>query len=336
MRRITIILAVVIALGAVAVFFAVRTTHSTIKKELRDFAVADTASIDKIFMVEKSNNQVMLTRGENGWMVNGKYPVRENAKNVLLKTINRLRVKAPVSKAAFDNVIRMLATRNTKVEIYSKGKLLKTIYIGGPTQDQMGTFMMLEGSSTPFVVHIPGFVGYLSTRFFTKEADWRSTVLIKSHFNEIASIMILNAAKPEESFELEKDPSGKVDLFNLMSNQRLPQLDTVAINFYISSFEHLSCENYVDSLPAPLLDSLSNAVPMRTVVVKDYLGRETKIEAHRRYANGKLDDAGNEMLWDDQRMFARINNKDWVVIQYFVFNKIFKNFSDFAGPKKRE
>jgi hypothetical protein len=70
MRRITIILAVVIALGAVAVFFAVRTTHSTIKKELRDFAVADTASIDKIFMVEKSNNQVMLTREENGWMVN--------------------------------------------------------------------------------------------------------------------------------------------------------------------------------------------------------------------------------------------------------------------------
>jgi len=150
MKRNTILLTlVVIALGVLAVVLVSKNGSGTLKPELKDFAVQDTASIDKIFMVKKSNDQVMLTKEDGSWIVNDTYPVREEAISLLLKTIQRVRVKAPVSKSAQDYVLKMMATRNTKVEIYSKEKLIKTYYVGGPTQDQVGTFMMLEGSSVP-------------------------------------------------------------------------------------------------------------------------------------------------------------------------------------------
>jgi len=185
MKKNLIIIGLIAILGIVTIILISRNSNSSIKRELRDFAIEDTASIDRVFMVRKDNQQVTLTRVNDHWMVNGKYVVRTDAIDLLLKTLNRIRVKSPVSTSMADNAIRMLATRNTKVEVYHKKKLLRTIYVGGPTQDQMGTFMMLEGSSTPFVVHIPGFVGYLSTRFFIEEKDWRSTEIFKYNFNEL-------------------------------------------------------------------------------------------------------------------------------------------------------
>lgn len=334
MKRRTIWLIILVILASlVAIYFVVKPGQSTIKKELKDFAIADTASITKIFMVEKDFDQVTLTREGDHWEVNGKYEVRKDAIDVLLKTLHRIRVKSPVSKAAFENVVRMVATRNTKVEVFQGDKLVKTLYVGGPTQDQMGTYMMLEGSSAPFVVHIPGFIGYLSSRFFTQEDQWRSRILFDGSFDDLAEVQVLNNNQPEESFVIEKDPEGAVTVYQKETGQEAPVEDREALNFYLSRFVQLSCELFLDSLSSPELeDSLMVATPMRTVIVKDQAGETVTIKAHRRYANGKTDDDGNPLVWDDERMYAWVNDKSWAVVQYYVFNDIFLNFSSFLAP----
>ncbi len=329
MKRTHLILILILVLGAIAAIFALKNNRGTIKKELRDFAVQDTASVDRIFMVRKDFEQVTLTRNGDHWLVNGTHVAREEAIDILLKTLNRIRVKSPVNQAAFNNVVTMLATRNTKVEVYNKNKLIRTIYVGGPTQDQMGTYMMLEGSSAPFVVHLPGFVGYLSTRFFTNEAEWRSQTLFKSNFNELSRIEVLNNINPQESFVIEKDPSGKLDLFQHSTGNRPSLLDTVGVNFFLSHFERFGYEFWVDSLPQARKDSLEAAVPMRTLRVSSTKGSTLQIEAHRRYANGKLNMEGEPLVWDDERMYAWVNRKDWVVIQYYTYQKMFRDFSEF-------
>ncbi|MEA3449235.1 MAG: hypothetical protein U9Q98_12440, partial [Bacteroidota bacterium] len=72
---------------------------------LRDFAVQDTAAVDKIFLVDKENNEILLERqNKDTWTVNEKYTVRKDLMDILLETIRRIDVANPVPKAKQDYV----------------------------------------------------------------------------------------------------------------------------------------------------------------------------------------------------------------------------------------
>jgi hypothetical protein len=332
MKRNTIIIGLIVVLAVIAVVLVSRRSSSTIRRELRDFAVEDTASVDRIFMVRKDNQQVLLTREGDHWMVNNKYEVRPDAIDILLKTLNRLRVKSPVSSSMLDNAVRMLATRNTKVEVYRKNKLLKTIYVGGPTQDQMGTFMMLEGSSAPFIVHIPGFIGYLSTRFFIEEQGWKSTVIYKYNFNDIKSVTMVNPADAASSYRLNSEGQNR---FSLQRPDGAPfpgVLDTVSVKFYLSQFERVNFEFFADSLTAKVRDSLLSLTPYRTLLLEDRNGKVKSLSAWKRPSFGKPDSDGNPQEFDGERLWALIDKQKWVVIQYYVFNSLFANPLAFLKP----
>lgn len=332
MKKNRIIIGLILVLGVVAVILISRNTNSSIKRELRDFAVEDTASVDRVFMVRKDNEQVLLVREGDHWVVNDKYVARPDAVDNLLKTINRIRVKSPVSASMLDNAVKMLATRNTKVEVYSKKKLVRTIYVGGPTQDQMGTFMMLEGSSMPFVVHIPGFVGYLSTRFFVEERAWRSTRLFDYNYKDIKAVSVTNMDNPERSFRLSNPGNNEFSITSLEGGTLPGKLDTVSVRFYISQFEKVNFEFIADSIPQTTRDSLLAVKPYRKLTLEDASGVTRKLVAWRRLPNGKLDEEGNPLPWDDERMWALVDDKAWVVIQYYVFNSLFANSNNFLIP----
>lgn len=332
MKKNGIIIGLIIVLGIIAIILVSRNSNSSIKRELRDFAVEDTASVDRIFMVRKDNQQVTLTRVNNHWMVNEKNKARPDAVDILLKTLNRIRVKSPVSASMLDNAVTMLATRNTKVEVYHKNKLLKTIYVGGATQDQMGTFMMLEGSQVPFIVHIPGFVGYLSSRFFVEETSWRSTEIFNYNFDDIRTISVENQDDPKESFKLVASGKNQYSISSPEGIRGPGQLDTLAVKYYISKFEKVNFEFFADSTPQRIKDSLLVAKPYRILTLEDREGRSKKVVAWKRFAYGKLNAEGNPLIWDDERLWALIDDQSWVVIQFYVFNALFANLSYFEKP----
>ena len=57
-----ILIAVIAILGILAGYLYLKDNTGTIKEELRNFAVEDTASITKIFLVDKAQKSVTLTR----------------------------------------------------------------------------------------------------------------------------------------------------------------------------------------------------------------------------------------------------------------------------------
>ena len=88
-----------------------------------DFGIVDTSKVDKIFIADMDGVEVTLTRPERGrlWDLNGKFKAREDAVNLLLKTFRRASVQGPVAEAAQANVVRLIAARGKKVEIYQGG-----------------------------------------------------------------------------------------------------------------------------------------------------------------------------------------------------------------------
>ena len=73
MKKNKTVLIVFVLLAVVACGLWYVESNKSIKGELRDFAVTDTSSIDKIFLADKEGRAVTLVReAPNRWMVNGK------------------------------------------------------------------------------------------------------------------------------------------------------------------------------------------------------------------------------------------------------------------------
>jgi len=180
-------------------------------------------------------------------------------------------------------------------------------------------------------VSIPGFAGYLSGRYFTAQDEWRTPLILNYDFKEIAQIKSINNDMPGQSFTL-SNGNDKLMMTRLDDNMQLPALDTLALRFFVSNYERVACEFFADLLDPDVKDSLAAAKPFHVLEVTDIYGKKTKIEAHRRDHRGEVDPEMPIPEFDRERMFARINDDLWVVIQYYVFDPLFREF-DFFAPQ---
>ena len=91
---------------------------STLRGEAADFTVYDTASVTKLFFADKSGNKVLLQRTPEGWSVNNEFKANQSLVNDMLYTLNRMRIKMPVSIKKSDNIVTQMSSTNTKVEVF--------------------------------------------------------------------------------------------------------------------------------------------------------------------------------------------------------------------------
>ena len=327
--RFHIFLLILLTIVAV-ILYVTHSKKSTLKDEMRDFAVKDTGSITKIFLADKSNRQILLERQDGYWLVNKKYKARRDYIKLLLKTIHRVDVKAPVPKGARDHIIKQMAAKNTKVEIYQGDEKVKTYYVGGPDKDHKGTFMYIENSSVPFVTHIPGFTGYLTTRYSTNIWDWRSRLIFKYQFDEIASIKVQQPEHPGKSFKITCYGDNTYTLTSLKDNKPVENFDTVEVKKYISLFRIVPFESFVTKLTDREKDSITSRPPTYIFTIEDFTGSKNTFKTYPRpnfeqYGNS----SGKIYEFDVDNLYAVLEDNSWVLIQYYVFDLMFKDIDDF-------
>ena len=208
----------VIVLAIIAIALILTNSKSTFKRALSDFAIDDTSNVTKIFMSDKNNNNLLLTRALHGkWIVSNKYSGSKANIELLLGTMLRLQVKETVPKGAIENIIKDMAVASVKVEIYQwkyrinlfdivclfpHEKLTKVYYAGGPIQSNQGSYMIMEHSSVPFVVYLPGLRGFVTPIYSPIEKYWRDYSIFKKTIPQIESVKMEFPADPANSFEV--------------------------------------------------------------------------------------------------------------------------------------
>lgn len=309
---------------------------STIREDLKDFAVEDTASINKIFMAGKNGKKVLLERQPNGqWKVNGKYIARADGINTLLYTIKKVQVKAPLAKAAFNNIIKRMATKSVKIEIYQNNDLVKTYYVGGPNQESNGTYMMIENSATPFITHIEGFEGYLTPRYFVEEYLWRDRSIFNLKPFDIQKITLNNFEDPKQSFEIKALPENKFEVNSPFFKKPLENYDTLALRQYLLAFQNINYEAIVYDYSKEKIDSVIRSQPVFELSVTDKKNVKTSIKAFYIKAQaGTENEDGTVRKWDIDRLYALIDNENLVFIQYFSFDPLLKKISYFENDRQ--
>lgn len=343
-KHLTILLLTVV-LVIIALFLVFNRGTGTFKSSTNEFAVKDTATITKVFLADKNNHTILLERESNGnWLLNGKYKARSTGVNSLFETFKHLVPKYPVPKAAHDNIVGLLATASVKVEIYQQvyridlfgiqllphEKLTKTYYVGGATQDNMGTFMLMDGADVPFVVHILGFRGYVAPRYSTMEKDWRDHTVFKKKLADIQQVIMEMPTEPENSFKIVKKDR-ELKLFNFETNEALPQYDTLRLLNFLTAFTDIRYEALLNDMNPQRKDSILHTTPKNILTVIDSEGDSTTIFTYFKPNDNKAYDLeGKLYVYDLDRLYALINDKqDFVLIQYYVFDKVLRPLSYF-------
>ena len=315
------ILTIILLIGAIILLVWQQQKNTLEDKEV-DFSVKDISQIEKIYFADRYGNEVTLNKTLGNWLVDNKYNIRKEALETLFNTLERMSVKHPVSESMHNSVIKTLASEGVKVELYTQNKqLYKTFYVGGETSDFLGTYMIIDGAKNAFVMHIPGFNGFLTPRFNIDgrkvNADlWRSRKIFEN--SKIDSINLKYHENPIKSFTL--------DLVNCnisYENKVKKQIDSKSCSEYLKNLQQVNCEGYANDFNKK--DSLLFSPSFHTITVfynnrkKDILNTYHKKPKRREYQ----DTEGNPLKYDVDRLYA-FNGQDILLIQYYAFNPIIK------------
>lgn len=304
------------------------------------FAVSDTASIERIFMMDKSANSALLERDEVlGWQVNKEFKARSHEVNNLLATIHDVRVVRQIPESHHDEIVANLASKNTRVEIWgTNGKMLKEYFVGWETRTNEGNYMWQEGLDEVYIVNIPGFVGHLSSRYFLDENSWRDRTVFAYALEDIKRIGV--TYHPHPTMKLADRESFYVDVIardsfwlrpgNDMAEVLAP--DKREVFNYLSHFEEINYETLADNVSHK--DSVLASLPFCTMVVTNTAGEANSIDIFYKPVGKRTktqyDAQGNLLPFDMERFYASINGgRDFVIIQEFVFRKLFASYNWF-------
>ena len=336
-----------IVLLLIAILLVVNRNYtSTLQNKDADFAVYDTASVTKIFIADLDTSEVLLERTSNGWTVNSDYLANQRKIDVMLNTMMKLRVRGPVSKSSQENVVKRMAGIAIKVEVYQivprinlfeRIKLFprevrtKSYFVGDNPRDNVGTFMYKEGAKHAYIMHLTGFVGFVTSRYSPLEDDWRDYTVFKKKMNEIQAVTLEFNEEPEMGYTIERSDKHRYRLTRLTDQYVYPDFDTLKVLNYLSSFADVRFESLLNNLPLARRDSVINSPYKHRLTLLGTDGEEIRVTTYNKAAQADNLDIDESLVpMDYDRLYALVNDdKDFVLIQYYIFDKLLRSIDYF-------
>ncbi len=334
-KNIVYLLTFIILLAVAGWLYTSRSKGTTLDRKVEyNFTIRDTANVDKIIIEDKSPAKVILSRSTNGWMVNGEFKARKDAIEVLLETLHRMEMRNFIPEKLQQTVIKRLSVFGKEVQVFKNGKLFKTFYVGTNSQDEMATYMMIKGAAAPYAVHIPGFNGFLSTRFFTDDNLWRSRDLISMNPVNIKEVKMYYPDSVDASFKISIFNSDSLFITRLNDNRIVKNVNMVNTRLFLSAFRNLKYEGAI--VPTDPIwqrrDSLLASIPAFRLEVKDVDGKVTAVSGYR--IKGSIlpvEEDEEEAEYDPDRMHGFINDERMVLLQFYGLKNVLKSLSYFTN-----
>lgn len=351
MKRSTIILLfVLVGLILFTLFSLLMRNHGNNVGDETNFTISNIEAISKVKISHQGRN-LLLSKDESTWVLNDKYQARQHLVDQILEVFETAEVKAPIAKAARENVIKELSGSGHKVEVYTKSKdPVKTYFIGGSNASGTSTYMVQQIGNkigaTPYEIVLPGFSGYVTNRFTINEEEWRSKEVFGVSFDDenhpISDISIEYSGKNKhKSFDYQVSSfhpksAEKSVLKNSMGGrfQWADQNESWVIN-YINQFKSLPCEAFENDYA--LKDSVVHYLAYCTLKISGQNNGDNAISSIEIYhmpvhkgSSSMVLSEDNKWQYDPDAYFAYINDRqDWVILQKPIWDNVLVSWEDF-------
>lgn len=301
---------------------------------LSDFAIKDTASIDKLILSDTEGSQgVNLIRTPAGWTTDQGDCIQQHLVIAILETIKHIAVKSLVPKESLENINKGLTAHHRKIEIYQKGVLSKTWYVGNPTPDHYGTYMLLKDpekgkSPEPFIMHMPNEHGSVQSRFITNPLEFQCSGIFNYEPLDVKSIDVQIPDSSHLNFKIVANSDNNFSLYNNATS--ISKFDTTKVRAYILYYKKVHFESHNSLLDAKQVDSLKASKPYYTIEVTTKAGESNKVKLYKkRFVVERYGYDGELLEYDQDRVWVVLKNGTLVVGQYHVFNKLLRDIHFF-------
>jgi len=233
-------------------------------KNLIEFSISDTASIDKIIITDVHGESITLKRNKNKWTDEDNSCINQPSVQFILETIKNIEFKSYLPDASLPNFNEKMITQHIKVKIFTNGKWNRNWFIGPATQDHYGQIMLLETeegqSKDPIITSVKGEHGIIDPRFFADKRKWLCTEIFSLNSDEIESVAIDFTNDLEKSFKVVNSKVPAV----YQNNNKIPS-DPSAVLRYLQNYSkiHFNLANY--ELNKNQIDSLKKTTPFATL-----------------------------------------------------------------------
>ena len=219
-------------------------------RSFNDFSIQDTASIDMLFIADNDGNHSRLTRQPDGtWIVNGEFKARQQNVQLILRGIKNFEVKSTVPTEAVPAIIKQIAAKPIKLEVYQgDDDPTKIYYFGFATQDHYGNYALLEipgegKSDVPYIIKEQGFHGFIRPRLITNPEEWKSPIVFDYPGLSIQSVEMDYPNFPGESFKIEWQGRNDIFLYDKQGN-KVEEFDRLQIKNYLLQYKRIYVETF--------------------------------------------------------------------------------------------
>ena len=164
-----------------------------------------------------------------------------------------------------------------------------------------------------------GFNGFLSPRYGIQgyELDitsWRDNTIFNIESENINEISLQNLRNPKQSFQILTNPFKILDYNGKTIKYRSNQ-----IMEFFSLFSNINCEKY---------KGFNVDISSEKQFYKLTIKHNNKIDILDVFSFSKRNDNKNQSEPNVERMYARLNGGEFMLIQKYVFNKVFISIDD--------
>jgi hypothetical protein len=307
-------------------------------KALDDFVVADTAAVDRLVLSQSTGYSLELVRKNGSFVTITGDCIQEEMIDNILHTFTKVAVRSFVPQNSVENLRNNIRVNYKKVQIFQNGKWVKTWWIGSSTPDHYGTYAILETpddgiSDVPVILEMRGLRGSIESRFTADPRAWVCTSVFAYAINDIQEIKVKHHENVDQDFKITRVGQGRAfKLTDFRNNSVI--YDTLKLVRYLDLFKKAHFESVNYTMTQEQVDSMKRAKPWLSIALELTNGKKITLDAYRIKApEGDTDLTGAPIEWDANRLWAILDKKQLVKIQYFVFDPFFVDITYFQ-PKR--
>jgi hypothetical protein len=312
---------VVIIVAVTLILILLLKSRSPFGKNNSSFACIPKKEITKIEFSQDRHKLSLEKKGVN-WFINERIEARKSGILFILRILQEIKIKSPVSSELFDSEITAKGIVPISVKVYENRKLLKTFLVYKTQSNTYGNIMKLKGGSKSFIVYIPGYESNIGSGFTLNELFWQPYTVFNLLPSEITSVKFENFSDTASSFSI--TDRNHLYIFPDM-NRELKGWDSALVKRYISYFTRIPFESWAFDIPETEKKKLESEKPLYRITVGTSAGKTTILTMWE-----KMSGEGGEKTRDSDRLFGKTQNSDeFFIIRYFDIDPLLKKRSYF-------
>lgn len=333
MKRIFILLSLLIILAGLAWTLIQKSNASEkgIVTADRNFSVKDIGSVDKIVIKQPKLQPIVFTQQNKTWILNDKYRVDPDVFINIETVLKNISLSFIPPKQATSNIMESISKNGIQVDIYTGDeKPSKIFFLGSDTKDGDGTYMVMSGSTQPYVMQLPGLVGGLRSRFEQPWYNYRDKTLFRYDTKTIRSIKVEYMTDNLSSFEITNGSNPTIKpLLNLPDNPSGAP-NAQSLKYYIDQFSNMGTEGIINDIPE--VDSLLTFEPntILTITTQDGNQKQYKFYSYDYVVEGENNPVTQKEIYGINRQYIYTDFDNTLYsAQMRVIRRIFLGYKDF-------